>query len=118
VATVTPSPPSVVSVIKQSTVTASAQPASDAKAANRQVETQGSAPSASEIEKAAKQIESYLKSVGRQLEFHIDESTGRTVITVKDSNTGEVVRQIPGEETLRLARALGTTAPSLVDVQV
>ncbi len=44
---------------------------------------------------AAEQIESYLKSVGRDLQFSIDQDTGETVITVRDSSTGEIVRQIP-----------------------
>lgn len=64
----------------------------------------------------AKQIESYLRSVGRQLEFRVDDATGDTVITVRDAQTGEVVRQIPGDETLRLARALGNGPHALIDM--
>jgi flagellar protein FlaG len=115
VATVNPSPPSVVSVPKQSTV-AVVQPAPEVKAASQQSFNQGKPPTVEEIERAAKQIESYLKSVGRELEFSIDDSTGRTVITVKDATTGEVVRQIPGDETLRLAR-LASTSNKLVDIE-
>jgi flagellar protein FlaG len=42
----------------------------------------------------------------RSLSFHVDEASGRTVITVLDATTSEVVRQIPSEEVLALARAL------------
>ena len=106
VAMVTPSPPASVSVSNASPVarTYNAQPA---------------APPASmeEVEKAAQQLEAYMRSIGKQLEFHVDESTGRTVTTVKDVNTGEVVRQIPNEETLRLARTLGAASHALVDLE-
>jgi flagellar protein FlaG len=106
----------VVPLEKKSSV-AVVQATSDAKPANQQTHNQESPPSLEEIRRAAQQIESYLKSVGRQLEFRIDDSTGRTIITVKDSNTGEVVRQIPGDETLRLARSLGTSPNALVDTE-
>ena len=42
----------------------------------------------------------------RNLSFHVDEASGRTVITVLDATTSKVVRQIPSEEVLALARAL------------
>ena len=67
---------------------------------------------------AAEQIEAYLKSSGRELEFRVNEDTGRTVITVRDSATGEVIRQIPNDEALRLARLLGDHPSTLVDISI
>jgi flagellar protein FlaG len=69
------------------------------------------------LESAAKQIESYLKSIGRELRFSVDEESGRTVITVRDSS-GEVVRQIPNDEALRLARRLGNLPSALIDISI
>ena len=112
-----PSPSLVAPLTKQSVV-AAAQPASEAKTVDQQNSKQAPPRSPGEIKEAAKQIESYLKSVGRELEFSIDDTTGRTVVTVKDSTTGDVVRQIPGEETLRLARTLGASPNALVDLEV
>jgi flagellar protein FlaG len=66
----------------------------------------------------AKQIESYLKANGRDLQFSVDQATGRTVITVRDSSTGEVVRQIPDAEALRIAQALGNQPNALIDVSI
>lgn len=60
-------------------------------------------PTRETIEAVAQRIESYLKSVHRSLEFRVDSASGRTVLTVRDSATGELIRQIPGEEVLRLA---------------
>jgi flagellar protein FlaG len=64
----------------------------------------------------AQQLESYLRSVGRSVQFSIDSASGETVVSVRDAATGEVIRQIPSEEALRLARTLGTQNQSLVDV--
>jgi flagellar protein FlaG len=67
---------------------------------------------------AAAQIESYLRSVGRQVQFSIDSASGRTVVSVRDADTGDVIRQIPSEEALRLAQSLGAQSSSLLDVVV
>src|SRR4051812_6322901 len=56
------------------------------------------------VRAAAKQIDSYLRSVGREVEFRVDDDTGMTVVTVRETATGEVIRQIPNEEVLHLAR--------------
>ena len=66
---------------------------------------------------AAAQIDSYLRSTGRALQFSVDDATGRTVVTVKDAATGETIRQIPSEEAMRLAHALGNHPNALVDLE-
>ena len=72
-----------------------------------------------EVMKAvAKQIESYLKANGRDLQFSVDSETGQTVITVRDSSTGEVIRQIPNAEALRISQALGQQPNALIDVLI
>ena len=64
-------------------------------------------PTVVEVKQAARQLESFMESMNRYLEFRVDEDSGRTIVTVKDKSTGEVVRQIPSEEVLRLAHNLG-----------
>lgn len=85
-------------------------------AAQKQVAEKSMAETA--VNSAARQIDSYLKSTGRQLDIRVDDSTGRTVVTVRDSLTGDVIRQIPSEEALRLARSLGESAAALIDQTV
>jgi flagellar protein FlaG len=58
---------------------------------------------AATIEAVAQQLDSYLKRVSRSLEFRVDDASGRTVCTVLDRETGDVIRQIPNEEVLRMA---------------
>lgn len=40
------------------------------------------------------------------LEFSMDDQTGKTIIKVVDTATNELIRQIPSEEMLEIARAL------------
>ncbi len=75
-------------------------------------------PAADAVKAAAEQIESYLKSVGRNLHIQVDKDTGRTIVTVLDAATGDIIRQIPGDETLRLARSLGDSTSALVNLTV
>jgi flagellar protein FlaG len=73
-----------------------------------------SEPSVAEVKQASKQLEQFMASMNRYLEFRVDEDSGRTVVTVKDKTTGETVRQIPSEEIMRLAHNLGGRTGSLV----
>lgn len=62
----------------------------------------------------AQQIEAYLRSNSRSLEFTVDTDTGRTIVSVRDKETGELIRQIPGDEVLRIAQAMKELT-SLID---
>ncbi len=55
---------------------------------------------------ATNAISSFVQNVSRELKFDIDDQTGRTVITVMDQSTEQVIRQIPAEEVLALAKVL------------
>jgi flagellar protein FlaG len=72
----------------------------------------------SAVRAAARQIDVYLKSVGREIGFHVDEDAGVTVVTVRETATGDVIRQIPNEEVLQLARRLERALGSLLDLMV
>jgi flagellar protein FlaG len=56
-----------------------------------------------DLHKVAQQLESFMKRVSRELEFHVDNASGRIVCSVRDAETGDLIRQIPNEEVLRLA---------------
>jgi flagellar protein FlaG len=57
-----------------------------------------------DLNQAVQRIQSYLKSVNHALEFRIDSDSGRTVVSVRDVETGDLIRQFPSEEVLRLAQ--------------
>jgi len=55
---------------------------------------------------AVSELNDYVQTIQRDLEFSIDHDSGRTIIKVIDSKNNEVIRQIPSEEALSLARRL------------
>ncbi len=58
------------------------------------------------LEQAVSSIEGFVQKITRDLDFSLDDSTGRMVVKVTDRASGDVVRQIPSEEALRLAENL------------
>ena len=48
-------------------------------------------------------LNSRVQDIRRELRFSVNENNGKTVITVVDSETEEVVRQIPPEEVVALS---------------
>jgi flagellar protein FlaG len=72
-----------------------------------------------ELKEAVTKLNDYVQSIQRDLTFEFDETSGKTVITVLDRNTKEVIRQIPDELALRLARDLQQDEPlSLFNMKV
>lgn len=63
-------------------------------------------PDTQQLQDAVTKLNDYVQNIRRNLSFSIEESTGRTVVKVYDSETEELIRQIPSEETLRLAEAI------------
>jgi flagellar protein FlaG len=68
-----------------------------------------------EMAAVAQQLRDFARATSRDLEFRVDEENHRTVITVRNAATGEVVRQIPDEELLELQRRLNVGYGTLVD---
>jgi flagellar protein FlaG len=68
-----------------------------------------------ELEHSRAELERFVRSIRRELEFTVDDASGRTIITVRNKDTGEVVRQIPAEEVIALARAVAEGRPMLLE---
>ncbi|MGB5827175.1 MAG: flagellar protein FlaG [Pseudomonas mandelii] len=65
------------------------------------------------LKMAVQEIEKFVQSVKRNLEFSIDEPSGKVVVKVIASDSGEVIRQIPNEEVLKLANSLNDASSLL-----
>jgi flagellar protein FlaG len=63
-------------------------------------------PSKDELEAAVSNVEAFTQSIRRDLKFSMDDESGKVVVKVTDSTTGEVIRQMPSEEALKLAQRL------------
>ena len=57
-----------------------------------------------DLENVVRDLNQHIQQLQRELQFSVDKDSGRTVITVMDKETHEVIRQIPGEEALHFAR--------------
>jgi flagellar protein FlaG len=68
------------------------------------------------LAEVAARLREYLNSARRDLEFHVDQDANATVIIVRNASTGEVVRQIPNEEALRMQRHLNEGSATLLDL--
>jgi flagellar protein FlaG len=70
------------------------------------------------IESVTKQIDSFLRSIGRTINFRVDAASGRMVVSVLDATTGELIRQVPGEDAIRLAESIEASMSVMVDERV
>ena len=73
-------------------------------------EAQGS--TAGEIEN------SQIHSINREVDYHIEQGSNELVIKILDKETGEIIRQIPEEEFLRLTNRISEFNKSILDQTV
>ena len=73
---------------------------------------------AQQLESSVSKLNELVQSVQRDLQFTIDESSGDTVIKVLDTNTDEVIRQIPSKEVLALAQNIESLKGVLFSAEV
>ena len=64
------------------------------------------AENAAEIREAVAEINKAVKKVPTSLDFSVDEASKRFIVSVTDTNTGEVIRKLPGDAVLRIAKQL------------
>ena len=63
-------------------------------------------PNLAQVNQAVKNINRALQDQSQDVEFSVDSESERTVIKVVDQKTKEVLRQIPSEEVVEIAKAL------------
>ena len=59
-----------------------------------------------QVEKAAKEVNDFLKPINNSLQFQLDDDTGKTIVKVIDVATQDIIRQFPSEEMLSIAKAI------------
>lgn len=62
--------------------------------------------SSDQLNAAVKAANDFVSMINDSVQFSIDDATGKTIIKVIDKSTEEVLRQIPSEEMLAIAKAL------------
>ena len=68
-----------------------------------------------ELQEAVGVANEKLLQRGQKLDIGVDEESGTIVIRVSDQKTGEMIRQMPSEEALRITRSIDRLTGILVD---
>lgn len=64
-------------------------------------------PQPEQVQKAMESLKQLIEAKApNSLSFSIDDATGKTIVKITDAQTGEMIRQIPSEEMLEIARSL------------
>jgi len=72
-----------------------------------------------QVKDAVTKLNDYVQNVERNLQFNLDDESGKTIITVVDRQTDKVIRQIPDDVALKLAQDLQQNEPlSLFNAKV
>ncbi|WP_235608116.1 flagellar protein FlaG [Salinivibrio proteolyticus] len=71
-----------------------------------------------QLEKLVERLDEFMSSFNKGLAFRLDEDTGRSIITVYEMSSGDIIRQIPETEMLELAKQLSQHARGLVAEKV
>lgn len=58
------------------------------------------------LQQLADKLAETVGMTGQQVQFSVDDDTGTTVLRVTDAESGALLRQIPGDEALAMARIL------------
>lgn len=94
-------PPPVADSAPASAVAPAAATVRDSTTANSVTEVDPAA-----VQQLADQLSKTIGMTGQQVQFSVDNDTGKTVLRVTDAESGALLRQIPGDEALSMARIL------------
>jgi flagellar protein FlaG len=78
------------------------------------VQQASTTPSMEQLKQAVEEINHSMEQNERGLVFSIGDGSGGAIVKVIDSQTKEVIRQIPSEEALAIAKSLDQAIGSLV----
>jgi flagellar protein FlaG len=70
------------------------------------VERPKAATDPKELKRMTEELQRRVGGANAQIQFSVDESTGISVVKVTDRMTHEVIRQIPSEEVLQIAKSV------------
>lgn len=70
------------------------------------VQAANAATNSDRVKESVSKINKTIQALARDLQFTVDEDTQMSVVKVIDTQTKDVIRQIPSEEVLAIAKAL------------
>lgn len=87
-------------------VTAGAANSVNASQSNADTQDNNTQASVADIQSALGEVSDFVQAQNRNLNFSFDNEAQRSIVKVTDSETGELIRQIPSEEVLRLSERI------------
>lgn len=67
------------------------------------------------LDRLVKEVNDKFKIINKEFSYDIHEETKRVTVKIKNSETGEVIKEIPSEESLDLAAKIMEMAGLLID---
>jgi len=98
-------------------VTASTPSRASDDAASRQEHANAFPNQSVDVDKAFEEINAAMHAWDTGMRFEIDKDTHQIVVSIVDSATGDVLRQIPSEEVLHVAKMIAQFQGNLVNVK-
>jgi flagellar protein FlaG len=93
---------------------AAAASSSQSQSASEEPADKAAEVSSEELMQAVEEMNEYFQNVQRNIHFSVDDDTGTTVVKVIESDTEEVIRQIPSEEILALSKYIEESAGRII----
>jgi len=85
---------------------------------NKEIEGKEAPLTEHQMTETVKEMNNLLQDMNRNLSFTVDDQSGESVIVVKDSESDEVIRQIPSEELVILRKKMDDVVGILFDTKV
>ena len=70
-----------------------------------------------DLQAVVSDMQNFVQSVRRDINFQLDDTSGQVVINVTEATSGDVIRQIPSEEALRLSESLSEIRSLLFEAE-
>lgn len=83
-------------------------PAAHVEMPTKAVQATAAAPGPEQVKQAVEHVNNVVQTLNNDLRFTLDEDTGMRVVKVVDTKTKDIIRQIPSEEVVAIAKALDT----------
>jgi len=84
----------------------------------RSITKNESTPDEAQGSAAGKMQSSRIDPINRKVDYHIEQDSNELVIKIRDKETGEIIKQIPEEEFLRLTNRISDFNKSILDQTV
>ena len=81
-------------------------PTDEARGSSDADTSRNATPNEIQVSDAVEKLSKFVSTIRPEISFSVDQSSGTRVVKILDSQSKEVLRQIPSEEAIQLAQAL------------